>query len=132
MAPEELMKPRYKVIADYPKSLYHVGDIINAGSTGEDCIYCDREGPRMRHYPHLFKKLEWWQDRAPEDMPEYVKEGEFVFKAIWTEGAVTENGKQPMRMKLNDGYGDWQVISNVMCHFEPATEAEYNSYINKQ
>src|SRR4051812_40933853 len=73
MSPEELLKPRYKVIADYPKSLYYVGDIINAGTTSEDCIYCDREGPRMRHYPHLFEPLPWWKDRKVEDMPEYVK-----------------------------------------------------------
>lgn len=70
---EELLKPRYKVIADYPKSVYEVGTIINAGTTSEDCIYCDREGPRMRHYPHLFQPLPWWSDRKVEDMPEYVR-----------------------------------------------------------
>ena len=132
MQPEELLKPRYKVIADYPKSIHPIGTIYNCGGTSEDLLYCDRDGPRMRDYPHLFKPLAWWEDRKVEEMPEYVKEGGQVFKATWKEGAVTENGKQPMRMGLDSDYADWQVISNVMCHYEPSTETEYNAYINKQ
>ncbi len=73
MTPEELMKPRYKVIADYPKSIHQVGTIIDAGWRSEDLLYCDHDGPRCRHYPHLFKPLQWWQEREEKDMPEYVK-----------------------------------------------------------
>lgn len=128
MTPEELMKPRYKVIADYPKSIYLIGNIINAGTTSEDCIYCDREGPRMRHYPHLFKKLEWWEERKIEEMPEYVKgisPNDLVYKMVkWTHNTSGEYFDEieqcPNRVMF------------VMKYIIPATREEYEQYTNKQ
>lgn len=73
MTTEQLLQPRYMVIADYPKSIYPVGDIIRAGGRNGDCIYCDTEGPRLSHYPHLFRPMPWYEGRNVEDMPEYVK-----------------------------------------------------------
>lgn len=64
-------------------------------------------------------------------MPLYVKGEKVVYEAEWQEGVVTENCKQPMRMKIDEGYGDWAVIANVMCHFEPASEEEYIQYKDK-
>jgi len=118
MTTEELMKPRYKVIADYPKSLYHVGDILNAGGSGEDCIYCDREGPRFRHYPHLFKPLAWYEERKPEDMPEYVKGATKVYKIVkyaylgyaFIEGEINKNKQVNLK------------------NFFPATLTDYLTY----
>ena len=57
---QELLKPRYKVIADYPDSVFIVGEIL-------------RNPTYESKYPHLFKKLEWWEDRKPEEMPKYLK-----------------------------------------------------------
>lgn len=109
---EELLKPR--VIADYPKSIYEVGTIINAGTTSEDCIYCDREGPRMRHYPHLFQPLPWYKERPPEDMPEYVKhENGGVFKVV--EHCVGG-------CSLEGSY--YAVYKNL----QPASREEYEAY----
>lgn len=73
LSKEQLIAPRYKVIADYPKSLYPVGTIIRADGQSEDLLYCDWEGPRCRDYPHLFRKLEWWEERVVSEMPKYVK-----------------------------------------------------------
>ena len=78
---EELLRRRWKVIADYPKSVYNVGDILNGGWRSEDLIYCDTDGPRWSHYPHLFKELEWWEERAIEDLPDYVKYQKLIYKA---------------------------------------------------
>lgn len=124
---EELLKPRYKVIADYPKSIYNVGVIINAGTTSEDCIYCDREGPRMRHYPHLFQPLPWWSDRSVEDMPQFVKS----IKQEYDHGVAVGN---IIKVK------EWVLLSETMyviqsktreyhpsC-FVPATREEYELY----
>lgn len=79
MIPEELLKIRYKVIADYPENKYFkIGDIL----IESDHIPKGRFGKKItRHwasvnahdYPHLFKPLFWWEDRKPEDMPEYVR-----------------------------------------------------------
>lgn len=120
MSNEELMKPRYKVIADYPKSLYHVGDILNGGWGSEDCIYCDTDGPRWRHYPHLFRPLEWWEERKPEDMPQYVK-------SLGGNSVRTVDHFEMSREKVIFEGG----IIRPVYKWHPATIEEYNTYINK-
>lgn len=64
MSTEELMKVRYKVIADYPgmDDFYKIGEIIQP-----------RYPIHYGSYPHIFKKLEWWEERKESDMPQYVK-----------------------------------------------------------
>lgn len=64
MKAEQLMKPRFEVIADYPYPknhyYYNVGDIIE----------CDIDRHHYwSQYPHLFKKLNWWEHRKAEEMP---------------------------------------------------------------
>lgn len=125
MKPESLLKPRWKVVANYPESAFFVGQVIMAPNFAED--FTSKFWAKDKdNFPHLFKKLEWWEERKVGDMPEYIsnKQGT-VLKVQWTRGAVTENGQQPMRMKIEGGVGDWQVIPNVMCFYEPATETEY-------
>lgn len=128
---EQLMRPRYLVIARWPSGCpYKKGDIL---------IQCDdhlnkfvRPGDdeattnvfQPDSYPANLKKLEWWEERTPEGMPKYVKnENGAIYKAAWTAGAITENGQQSMRMDIKES--EWQVIKNVMCFFKPATEQEY-------
>lgn len=88
MTVEELLKPRYKVIADYPKSIYKIGDILRVGGHSEDLLYCDHSGPRMRDYPHLFRKLEWWEERTLDDMVsvKFAKVIEYV--GYWRVGDI--------------------------------------------
>ena len=112
MTVEELLKPRWKVIADYPKSQFKVGEIIES-KTG--FLYC------FEDYPHLFQPLQWWEERKLEDMPEYVNYNGGIYKVespltiidgyIYTEGAVIE-----CQLKLS----------------LPATISEYESYKQKQ
>ncbi len=73
MTPEELLKPRYKVIADYPNQYYSIGHVITEESGMFQELDIDFPLDYLNQYPHLFKKLEWWEDRLPEDMPQYVK-----------------------------------------------------------
>lgn len=73
----DLMINRYKVIADYPESKYQVGFILTqiAGVT-----YRVNDSPfptainNIDKYPHLFRKLAWYEEGDVKDMPEYVKE----------------------------------------------------------
>ena len=79
---EQLMRPRYKVIADYPGNNMAVGKILTFEWHAENqrielCFYYDK-------YPHLFRKLEWWEQRTPEEMPEYVKEADGTVHRITT------------------------------------------------
>ena len=65
---EELLKPRIKIIASWPgmeDDGYEVGKVICAEEE-----YLNNE--LVYRHPHLFKRLGWWEDRNPEDMPQYV------------------------------------------------------------
>jgi hypothetical protein len=114
MTPEQLMQPRYKVIADYPKSIHPVGTIIDAGWQSEDLLYCDWDGPRCRDFPHLFKKLEWWEEREEKDMPEYVKinadECSFIRGTVLKVDGV---GRYPDRIKPLGNEGDLYVTLTI-------------------
>ena len=135
---QELLKPRYLLTADFPGCSFEVGTILVPNEEGE--LYSKQAGyswtvsrvleKDVKKFKHLFRKLEWWEERNASEMPEYVKNDKEVYKAKWVEGAITENGKQPMRLETDSH--DLQVIKNVMCFFEPATSAEYAAYIEKQ
>ena len=115
MTTEELLKPRYKVIADYPFMQWALGQIILL-TTGNDGDYY------FEKFPHLFKKLEWWEERKPEDMPEYVKSELGVFKAEWKMSALTMFVRD-----RNDPDDIWIMPSEKIT---PATEQEYQRFIN--
>ena len=94
LSTEELLKPRIKFIAPYPNSNKHfksIGEIgVMVGSVNYEFpsgfyiskIYADTLTAN-------FEKLQWWENRSIEDMPEYVwatslisgKVG--VFKIAW-------------------------------------------------
>lgn len=68
MTTEELLKPRYKVIASYPNNEVLVGTKFYKES--ESFFF---PGTDVDKYPHLFRKLSWWEEREEKDMPQYVK-----------------------------------------------------------
>src|SRR5678815_6192710 len=72
MSNEELLKPRYKVIADMPLLRFKIGDIHNAHFIPIN-IWDKETYVRLDIYPHLFRKLEWWEERQPEEVPAYIK-----------------------------------------------------------
>lgn len=136
LSPEELLLPRRKVQNMWPDmgpQGYFDGQIITltGESNGQRFAVINTNhvyDAFFEAFPHLFKKLEWWEGRKPEDMPEYVKwdyqkgidntemKG-FVSRATrWIDGhqVVTESG----------------TITSSSCWL-PATEAEYLTYKNK-
>jgi hypothetical protein len=147
MTPEELMKPRYKVIADYIHSPYTAGMLVensysekrkdrdnvswfitqtscNDGFTGNATVRNYFPEQRLKELPHLFKLLGWWEDRKIEDMPEY---------ATWQQGFGTEN--KVVKFKLLPD----NTISIDNCpmtasmwlpYLLPATQQEYEAYQN--
>ena len=68
MSTEKLLQPRFEVIADYPKSIFKVGEVLEG-----ELIFCDPDGPKYSDYPHLFRKLPWWEKREQSEMPMYLK-----------------------------------------------------------
>lgn len=84
----DLMTPRYLVIADYPNSNFNVGDILTFVSKYNvfkkpDCSSIINADD-IDKYPHLFRKLSWWENREMREMPDYVHNyvSGYFFKVI--------------------------------------------------
>ena len=81
-------------------------------------------------YPHLFRLLKWWEHVPVDELPKYVK-----VKSISPTGLY----KVDKWVKSNSHIGEYYTVLHngnaniqvwtVSC--EPATESEYNEYINK-
>lgn len=80
MTNEELLKPRYIVINDYPNSIFDIGEILDEEYVGKSSFN------ELKNFPHLFKPLEWWEERNIQDLPKYLKskyeDGKFDFYKV--------------------------------------------------
>lgn len=118
MTVEELMKPRYKVIAPYPSMKaegLNVGDIIVCKDFDNDFsekYWCEMNDA----YPHLFRKLEWWEFRSDQNIPKYIKFNDI--SCFYPVERVCKGVDAPF-----NGFGF------TYNQFLPATEQEYNDYI---
>lgn len=128
MTPDELLKPRYEVIADYPKNPWRIGDILYPF---DKKLSIAAGLPEIERYPHLFKPLQWWERREEKDMPQYVKHT--------LNGRTTYHKIERWDMEIMVGYldsGNRHVCSILSWKpeytYQPATESEYDNYINSQ
>lgn len=88
---EELLQPRFKVIADYPNSDWKVGDILCRINRATENWYHTNYGAfvggihynTLIKYPHLFRTLKWHENREVNELPKFLKfindEGEIEF-----------------------------------------------------
>lgn len=81
LSKEILLRPRYKVIADWPgvAGKVCVGDIFDPDPEDEGMFWINGEPfqeDKLKDYPHLFQKMEWHEDRAEGELPQYVKNKE--------------------------------------------------------
>ena len=115
---EELLKPRYKVIAEYTSmAKWKIGDII-IPIVGNFANPIEVE-QMLSKYPHLFRKLEWWEDRKPEEMPSFLKDigdGQ-IYKVSKYED------KRMVTIIANKGYNDLRYTS--IHHFVPSTYEDF-------
>jgi hypothetical protein len=143
MTVEDLMKPRYRVIADYPNNPHGIGKILCAkkdfSSMHMDTIeYTDEFGENVRQqnfratsefdkYPHLFQPLPWYSERDVKDMPEYVKVEEyFGEKKVFKIDKYFQN-KFDEYYGLTIGTDTGRLYLKNACAL-PATELEYTAY----
>lgn len=78
MTAEKLLEPRFEIIADYPNNyLGNVGDILDNRQWSS--VW------ELYNFPHLFKKLNWWEHRKSEDMPKKL-----ICKAIPNDTEIME------------------------------------------
>lgn len=127
MTKEELLKPRYKVIADYPGSSFEIENVLE---TDEKSVYTlwEHDGKHeltLSNFPAIFRELEWWEEREEKDLPEYVRyKGCEFFR--FSAPAINEVLKVESYSEdcLNHCKGcDWITL------YEPATKEEYKNYI---
>lgn len=127
MTPEQLLQPRYEVIADYPNSTFYIGQIITFepkdptdGWELADIADNKRICPA---YPNIFKRLSWHEHCKPEDMPEYVKlsDGE-VFKVI-----NYNSDKITCIVESWDG----KKYNYTIRSFKPCTLQDYTDHLTK-
>jgi hypothetical protein len=114
MTTEQLLAPRYEVIADYPESPYKIGQIEFADTWTDD----PHDG--LHKYPAIFKPLQWHEKRLPKDMPEYIKtisKGEIVRVAGW-------NFNVFWTCQASDSSHCWMQDEII-----PASQQEYDQYI---
>jgi len=125
---EELLKPRRKVIADYFHCPYDLGENLEMVTDSRFVVtkHCDTQTlahiDTLNKMPHLFRKLEWWEEREVEDMPDYVKstlnnDHTYKVKFFKEDHCITIS---PSSRKLS------------LKFTIPATEQEYIDYIEKQ
>lgn len=119
MTVEELLKPRYKVIADYPGSAFKIGELVQPHPKYGFDIF-----PYPEKYPHLFKPLAWYEEREVSDMPGYVK----VNPDLWDHSldrvekvkSWTGCGQVVEFESGKEGHSDYWI---------PANKKEYQDYL---
>lgn len=103
MTAKELMQIRFEVIETYPKSKFKKGDILeripNATNdwynADKSFLNADILLEEIEQYPHLFRKLNWWEHRSVKDMPKRL-----ICKAIKDDTDVSEIEEWDMEMLL--------------------------------
>lgn len=113
MTKDELLKPRFKMIADFPGCVFDVGEVLECSPAQKNLIW------HYEKYPHLFRKLEWWEGRKEKDFPLFANSnGNYITVRKWV---------------IREGQNDCYAESGGYCHFRatPIDESEYNEYMRK-
>lgn len=138
----ELLLKRYKVIEDYPNSIYTVNEIMQQnGQEFFNTVFFEK-------YPNIFKELAWYEERSIDDLPEYVsyisltlkernygsyllKKSEDNFIKARVYGKVFEWQSNTLTGKLKLLYlTKIHGYKNELCESSlPATRQEYEGYI---
>lgn len=122
----DLLIPRYKVIADYPGSksdCLNIGDIIT--DDGKKAAINQNGVPvfpmEWHKYPHLFQPMSWYAERKVEEMPLYLKKGNKVIQVSYE----YFDNQLMVRNVINENLMPLGAIGDLV----PATKDEYEQYI---
>jgi len=129
MSIEELLNPRFEVIADFPNNIWKIGKIVSNHQISEMSKFPNlfdvlKWFSELEKYPHLFKKLNWWEKRTKEEMPIYIKSLTQVVKPKWE--LVSWDGSEYWRANTNEiMFGSHYDLKL----FLPTTESEYLQFL---
>lgn len=115
---QDLLIPRYKVIAEWPDMLekFSIGYIFKHPFGRQYLTETSKYDPA--DFPHLFIKLEWWEDLKPIQFPKYVK---------WAYGGIFEVINWRSNPNTSQLDGVYTSCSFLFIHdLKPATKEEYD------
>ena len=139
MTPQELLIPRVLAIGtepgtpNYPDSLFTSGEVLILWNKyyykqADGISICtDRKVSKsvVDEYPSLFRPLEWWEHRTPEQMPLYLKHGE--------NGKVRKVKEYSTGEVLTIAVFEGGRVRRLTNEWIPCTEQDYMEYqISKQ
>jgi len=135
---EELMKPRYKVSEEgYPDMIFYSGQILTLSHIDDLTKQPFWKSPKrndwyepfFNRFPSIFKRLEWWEERRLEEMPEYIK-FYLPLPAKHSIGKVLQwiPKRDCMWVSLESNPSQNIVLGT---EDSPATEEQYLTFINK-
>lgn len=129
---ENLLSPRYKVINLWPwQCPYKIGDIIHEDLNIEGATFFKKT---VHEFPHLFKKLLWFEDREISEMPEYF----MYVKTIHHDLAGHSKTYKDIYVKVQEWdnvNGRWfpDNYKHPLHHSSrPITEQEYTDYLTQK
>lgn len=139
----DILKPRYKVVSDYPFAKHCIGDILTRIPKATDNVFA-KEGWKpgdpsidesyLMQYPHLFRKLEWWEERQIEDLPLFVRFGQWdkphmIYKIKeWNPVGVLEGNHGLEPFGLAEIPHEYFISLRFPNNF-PATKEEYEQQL---
>lgn len=136
MNAQELMKPRFEVIAVFPFCPVVIKEQLERVTNTLFIVSKIGENANVWHlseiekYPHLFRKLNWWDKRNIEDMPTYIKSETQVVKPDWQ--LEEWMGNKYLRAYDSSAKKYNMSLSFKLQLFEPATEQEYLEFVKKK
>jgi len=131
MTIEELKIKRVKIRTGHPHSVIKKGQILSLNTrteggvmyhmyTAAEPIHIDDKV--IADYPDIFLELKWWQERQPEDMPEYLQTGVLVVAKV-DKCEFDANGKMVVTVSDEEGIKTISGWELDICL--PATENQF-------
>lgn len=129
MTVEELMKPRYEVIAQYPLCSWNNGRILELINGKYNCAVAPSSDTVRNpdNYPAVFRKMGWYEQIKTEDIPLFVKVKIPTLEGTYKVDKWENTGIDKPRLwfvAVKGNTGGRVFIQQTL----PATEQEYKDY----
>ncbi len=126
------MFDRYEVIAGWINTPFEIGDVLDCSEERQSYLGAANAhyamASELDKYPHLFRKLEWWEKRSLDDLVavKYVKITSYV--GYWKVGDI---------VMVDDYIFNKGVLTHYQLEYDkkqtpstviPVTEATYKAF----
>jgi len=124
MKAKKLLTPRFEVVEVYPRTNFKKGDLLQRIPNATNNWYNHNESvldagitlEEIEKYPHLFRKLNWWENRKVEEMPTKLKS--LVNKDSVDFDLEKEEIYQIISWDMKNKYGFLSGLKTEVCDLE--------------